>query len=349
MKKRFLVFAAALPLALVLISSAYTAEASQKQSAADYYAKNTIALQVGYTPGGGTDYLARIFATAWKKITGGDMVVQNKPGGGGMEATNFTYNAKPDGLTLVIHPVANDLLQWLFKNPAIQYQYNKMQFIGFFLDETQVLAVGAGSPHAKKSLDEFRKIDGLKLGAGAATGNQAVGSALAIELLGLKNAKVVFGLHGSAGLGLTTGKGEVDAAVNIVTAVKSQHPKFFNVPLVNLDTERTPYWPEVPAVTEAAKLTPEQKDLLKTYLYFRTGKVIWANAGVPADRIEFLRRTFDRIMNVDSFKQQVKTRWPVVVPPKKGEEIAKEIQALMSKPVDKFIQAIGKHLPVQSK
>jgi len=55
---------------------------------------------VAYAPGGGTDIGARGVAEEAKKILGQDVVVTNKPGGGGRVTLTLIAKTKPDGYSL---------------------------------------------------------------------------------------------------------------------------------------------------------------------------------------------------------------------------------------------------------
>ena len=50
------------------------------------YPERTVSIIVPYGPGGGSDQVARAWATAMQKITGVGFSVENKPGGGGLAA-----------------------------------------------------------------------------------------------------------------------------------------------------------------------------------------------------------------------------------------------------------------------
>lgn len=68
--------------------------------AADYPTHN-VTILVPFTPGGGTDLLARSYAHILEKKYGRTFVVENRPGGGTTLAATVTANAKPDGYTLM--------------------------------------------------------------------------------------------------------------------------------------------------------------------------------------------------------------------------------------------------------
>ncbi|WP_422649926.1 Extra-cytoplasmic solute receptor [Cupriavidus sp. H18C1] len=61
-----------------------------------------IRLVVAYPPGGGTDVVARLFADYFTKVIGQSVVVENKPGGATIPATQDVIRAKNDGHTLLV-------------------------------------------------------------------------------------------------------------------------------------------------------------------------------------------------------------------------------------------------------
>jgi tripartite-type tricarboxylate transporter receptor subunit TctC len=83
-------------LALVLPILALTAGSGWAQD----YPTREITLIVPQTPGGTTDTLARIFATAMSKELGQEMIVENRPGAGNTIGMTLVAEAEPDGYTL---------------------------------------------------------------------------------------------------------------------------------------------------------------------------------------------------------------------------------------------------------
>lgn len=69
-------------------------------ASAQDYPDRAITLIVPQTPGGATDTLSRIFATAMSKELGQEIVVENRPGAGNTIGMTAVAEAEPDGYTL---------------------------------------------------------------------------------------------------------------------------------------------------------------------------------------------------------------------------------------------------------
>jgi len=61
---------------------------------------DSITLQIGFGAGGSTDIMGRLVAAKMEENTGWNVVVANKPGGGGVAMFSSLLRQKPDGLTL---------------------------------------------------------------------------------------------------------------------------------------------------------------------------------------------------------------------------------------------------------
>jgi tripartite-type tricarboxylate transporter receptor subunit TctC len=66
--------------------------------------------------GGGTDIIARLLAQRMTERWGQQVIVDNRPGGGGVIATDITAKSVPDGHTLLLQSVGISFAPSLYKN-----------------------------------------------------------------------------------------------------------------------------------------------------------------------------------------------------------------------------------------
>ena len=66
------------------------------------YPQQNIRIIVSFGPGGGADIIARILADSMQKKLGKPVIVENKPGAGGIIGNDVVAKANPDGYTLGI-------------------------------------------------------------------------------------------------------------------------------------------------------------------------------------------------------------------------------------------------------
>ncbi len=91
-----LIYLGAIALALTATSSASAQENPAK------YPTRAIHIIVGFTPGGGNDIIARIIGQKLQESLGQPVIIENKPGGGAIVATEYVAKSTPDGYTLLV-------------------------------------------------------------------------------------------------------------------------------------------------------------------------------------------------------------------------------------------------------
>src|SRR5262245_1798475 len=69
---------------------------------AQTYPNRTIRMVVGFTPGGGTDIMARLIASRLPEVLGQPVVVENRPGAATNIANEMVARSAPDGYTLLV-------------------------------------------------------------------------------------------------------------------------------------------------------------------------------------------------------------------------------------------------------
>ncbi len=76
------------------------------------YPSRPVRLIVGYGPASGADVVARLIGTKLAETLGQGFVVENKPGAGGVIATQDFVRARPDGYTLLLAAMPHILLSY---------------------------------------------------------------------------------------------------------------------------------------------------------------------------------------------------------------------------------------------
>jgi tripartite-type tricarboxylate transporter receptor subunit TctC len=82
--------------------AALTASPSLAQQDSSKYPSRPIHIIVGFAAGGGNDVIARIYGQKLSEDLGQPVIVENKPGGGAIVATDYVAKAAPDGYTLLV-------------------------------------------------------------------------------------------------------------------------------------------------------------------------------------------------------------------------------------------------------
>ena len=96
MPGRALLIGACLGLVALVGSPAFAGEDPAK------YPARPIHIIVGFAAGGGNDIIARIFGQKLSESLGQPVIVENKPGGGAIVATEYVAKSPPDGYTLLM-------------------------------------------------------------------------------------------------------------------------------------------------------------------------------------------------------------------------------------------------------
>ena len=85
---------------VALIAAAITSASAQEEPSK--YPTRAIHIIVGFTAGGGNDIIARIFGQKLSENLGQPVIIENKPGGGAIVATEYVAKSEPDGYTLLV-------------------------------------------------------------------------------------------------------------------------------------------------------------------------------------------------------------------------------------------------------
>ena len=100
-------------LVLIVVSSLFSTSVFAQT---EWLKAKNVTIYVAFAPGAFTDVIARIVGQELAKSTGGNFVVENKPGAGGNIATQFVKRAPADGYSILVHSVAYAVNPSLYPN-----------------------------------------------------------------------------------------------------------------------------------------------------------------------------------------------------------------------------------------
>ena len=208
-------FVPALMLGLATLASSAFAQDSEQA----FFAGKTVRFVVGFGPGGGYDAYARMLAPYLSKNLGATVIVENRPGAGGLVALNGVYMAPPDGLTIMIVNGTGAAFSQLTDEKGARYDLGKIGYVATLSAPPSLWTVG---PHfGVKTIGEALKAN--KKWRWAASGpvdSLSDGAAFTCEALKL-DCQIVLGYKGSNDAALAVSRGEMDALY--VTDTSANH------------------------------------------------------------------------------------------------------------------------------
>ncbi len=231
-------------IAVAAIASVSTA------TAAATFPERPVRLLAASAAGGGTDIIARLLAQKLTDVWGQQTIVDNRPGGGGVIATDITAKAVADGYTLLLQSVGISYAPALYKNLPfdVKRDITAVTIVG---SQPFVLALHPSVP--AKSVAELvalakSKPGQLRFGSGGVSGASHLGSELFRVIAGIDMVHVPYKGTGPSTTALLTG--EVQMAIAGVSTILP-HAKSGKVrALAVTGAKRSPAAPDLPTVAE---------------------------------------------------------------------------------------------------
>lgn len=213
------------------------------------YPQKEIEITGSYGPGAGTDLAARMIAENSKKYLGQEVIVVNKPGGGGRVAVTLVAKAKPDGYTL--GSADSNIIILKPHLEKVLYKFDDFTYINQFgvLNLGIVVPTGSSFKNFKDFLEFARanpdKVTVSNVGEGS-TGHLCI-AALSL-MAGVKMKPIPFD---GAATAMTAALGGHVMASAIGFSGFAQHLKAKTVRLLALmGDERMDAYPDVPTLKE---------------------------------------------------------------------------------------------------
>jgi tripartite-type tricarboxylate transporter receptor subunit TctC len=280
---------------------------AQAASVQDFYKGRTVTILVGVGVGGGTDAWARTVGKyIGRHIPGNPSVITvNMPGAAGLKMTNYLYNAAPKDGSVFGLPNGGIALDPILGTKGANFDPLKMNWIGSPNRDTTVCV--ARKDGAVKSIDDLRTKE-LVVGASGAGGNTNIFPMFFAKALGMK-IKVIQGYKGTADILLAIERGEVMGMCSSYEPL-TRHSIYRQGKIRILFQAALKKNPDIdaPLPTDFIKNDTQRQALAFFLTREEVGRPFIAPPGVPAERVQALRRALDAIMTDSGFVAEAKKR-----------------------------------------
>ncbi len=313
----------------------FSAATVQADAVSDFYKGKDINLFIGSATGGGYDTTARLLARHYSRHIPGNpgIIPRNMPGAGSLAMTNHVSNIAPKDGTAIGAPQNTAGLERLLhllspEGKNANYDAEKLNWIGSPSQDIFLLVAWHTAP--VKTFDDLKKTELIVGSAGPST-DHSITAQLLNNMFGTKM-KIVAGYVSGQEVMLAMERGEVQgnsgrAYSSLMSGwsdwVRDKKVKI----LLQMGIEPHPNLPNVPSATQIAT-TPEDRQVLELiFAKYQMSRPYFAPAGVPADRVQALRRGFDAVMKDAQFLADAK-KTQIDIEPVTGEDVQSLIERL---------------------
>ena len=319
--------------ALLLVAA--TLSAAAQGSVESFYKDKRVRMLVGYGVGTGNDLYLRLLARHIGKYIPGrpTMAPENMPGAGGIVMFNYLYNVAPRDGSVIAHPSRSLVMEPLYGNEQARYDARKFGWLGSMNRDVATCIAWAGS--GIKSIEDAKRRE-VAVGSTGASAESNYFPKLLNAVLGTRF-KTVLGYPDSGAVGIAMERGELDGYCSFAwAAIKSARPNWLanrqiNV-LLQLSMNKHPELPDVPLVADLATDAGARQIFTLAFGAQKMGRPVATTPGVPAERLDALRRAFDATMKDADFRADARRSGLEVEGPISGEEVEEVLRAIYATP-----------------
>lgn len=262
-------------------------------AAANDYPNRPIRWIVPFSPGGATDIVARLVGQKLTEAWGQPVIVENKPGAGGIVGTNVVATAAPDGYTIggvslnfTIYPVLyKDVPFDIFKDISPITLVAKIPSVLVVYPKLPIYSVQDLIKEAKAHPGTI----GFASGGGVGTGGHVAGE-LFKKMTGVDMTHIPYKGGGPATIDLVGGHVQISFATttSIINAIRGGQVRAIAV----TSAKRFPLLPDLPTVAESGVPGFETEEM----------QGVVAPAGVPKEILAKLNSEIVRILQLPDVK-----------------------------------------------
>lgn len=252
---------------------------------------------IAWGAGGGTDSISRRLQPEAEKVLGKSIIMSNKPGGAGILATQYVYDQKADGYTLLFNAETPPLYPIL---GLPELTYDDFEPILISVQGNTVIVVPKDSPYNTLEdliKDAKAKPGKINLGTSGVGGQPYITAAILKKVDGVKFNQVPY--DGDSSL-ITALLGKQIQVTALSAGAAAQYINNGNMKALALMANKpNAIIPNVPAIGE---INPEYQKILKTSGFFYG---VFVKKGTPEDVVKKLREAFKAAYNDPKFQEYV--------------------------------------------
>ncbi len=299
--------------------------------AQDFYAGKTISIIV--SGAGAYENYARMLARFMPKYLPGSpaMIVQSMPGGGGLRAANFLAKIAPKDGTTIAATHGAILTSALLAPEVTEFDVRSFGSIGNITRDTFLSYIWSTAPH--RSIEDARTTE-LIVGGGSVGGAGIDLAILVRDVLGYK-LKIVSGYKGSADTKLAMERGEIQGTMgNTISSLRTAGWLDGGQVRVILQLGNKPHrdFPNVPLYSSITRTDEERQMLEVIAVRNEIAKPYFAPPGIPAARLEMLRRAFDSSIREPEFVAEAARQNMEIEDSLTGEQLTEAIARITKTP-----------------
>jgi len=274
----------------LMLAMLFVAEAS-----AQSFPNKPVRIVVGFAAGGPSDIISRVVGAKMGEILGQQFVVENRPGAGGVLATEVVGRADPDGYTILNTPIANAVNETLAKN--LRYKVGDGMVVVAPLAESANVLVVHPSLGVKNVAELIALAKSKPGGTFYASAGRGSATHLASELFNTMAGTKIIPVHykggGDALRDLLSGelKIMISSIAPVLEAIRSGHL----LGIATTGLKRDPTLPDLPTVDESG-LKGFEVTLWQGFT---------APAGVPRPIIERLAQASAQALQTPEIKEML--------------------------------------------
>jgi tripartite-type tricarboxylate transporter receptor subunit TctC len=220
------------------------------ESYAEGYPDRLIRYVVPFPPGGGVDTFARVVGAKLEQRLGQTVIIDNRPGAGGLTGTRSVAKSAPDGYSIIAASFNFLTLPVLFKN--LDFDIIK-DFAPITLAATFPTVLVVHPSVKATTVKEFVALSkstkgGLRFGSSSTGGGGHIAAELLNQREGLHDVHVPY--RGAAPMNIDLLAGNIDYAFAHITSIVQQVRAKQVRAIAVTSKERSPLLPEVPTMAE---------------------------------------------------------------------------------------------------